>query len=258
MMLLGNLPPSGHGVYARGQAIDYLKRFDFVAVNLDRDDARSTARAVKAAGRGVWFYRTPGAWTPDGNDAARIALHENAIRETGADGAICDAENGWGGASAQRAAGLAAALSQSIARGFRWGITSFPEFRHRESLALSGAWGSPQLYRPSDIALASRWVSSFGPRMVIPSVSLWPSPQDYTFDPSNYAPYLAAMPASRGAIGWTTGAGNLWMVETYLAWQPWRDPVTRAMLFLLAFAPTPVGITILGALLLAVIIYALH
>jgi len=246
--LLGNLPPAGHGVYARGQGIDYLKRFDFVAVNIDRGDARATARALKALGKGVWFYRTPGGWTPDRDDAVTIALHEDAVADTGADGSIGDAENGWPGADSIRALALSDALRASIERGFRWGFTSYPEFRHREIFARSGAWGSPQVYRPSDLRLWDKWSASFGMRMSIPSVSLWPSPQDYHFDQENYRPYLDAMPLARGSIGWTTGEGNGWMVSEYLSWSPSRDPVTRALLFLQAYAPTPVGIAIIAAL----------
>src|SRR5690349_7476726 len=168
--LFGNLPPKGRGVYARGQSVDWLAQWDCVAINLDRGDARSVASALVARRVAVWFYKTPGAWVPSHDLDAEIAQHEAAIADTGAMGYIVDAENAWPHSTAERADELSASIKASIDRGFRVGFTSYPEFRWRANLAKSGAWASPQLYRPSDVSWFGEWKSLFGTLMIVPSV----------------------------------------------------------------------------------------
>lgn len=255
--LFGNLPPKGRGVYARGQSIDWLAQWDFVAINLDRGDAEDDARALVARRKSVWFYKTPGAWVPSRDLGAEIAQHEDAVKRTGAMGYIVDAENGWPNSTAARADELAAAIKESIGRGFRVGFTSYPEFRWRANLAASGAWCSPQLYRPSDVSWFGEWKSLYGALMIVPSISLWPSPQDYTFTPDNYPAYLASMPHSVGAIGWTTGEGNQWMVDDVKAWQPWGSVAMLTLLDTERVASLPATWAVaLVVLLLVVLLYS--
>ena len=253
--LLGNLPPKGRGVYARGQSVEWLAQWDFIAINLDRGDAEYKARALVAKRKDVWFYKTPGAWTPERDLAAEISQHEEAVKATAATGYIVDAENGWPNADAARADDLAALMKASIDRGFRVGFTSYPEFRWRAHLAKSGAWCSPQLYRPSDARWYGEWKSLFGTLMIVPSVSLWPEPQAYTFTPENYPAYLAAVPHSVGAIGWTTGEGNQWMVDDYKAWSPWGNVAMLTLLDTERVASMPVAWVAAVLLLLVVLAY---
>lgn len=256
MMLLGNLPPSGHGVYARGQAVAWLARFDFIALNADRGDAESKAHALISAGREVWFYRMPSSWMPASDFAAAVARDEELVKATGAAGAIADPENGWRGATFAQAAALAAALEASIKRGFRWGVTCFPDGikgQWMKVLSRCGAWGTPQLYRPVDVRFYDDWTAAFGARMCVPSVALWTTPQDFYFTPENYAPYLQSMPATRGAIGWTTDQSPDSLVNPYLAWKPERNPLVGAALFLGAYGATPLGIAAIVLLALLVV-----
>lgn len=254
--LFGNLPPKGHGVYARGQSADWLAQWNFVAINLDRGDAISTARALVGRRISVWFYKTPGAWVPSHDLDAEITQHEQAVQETGATGYIVDAENGWPGSTSDRADELAAAIRASIDRGFRVGFTSYPEFRWRANLAKSGAWGSPQLYRPSDVAWFGEWKSLFGTLMIVPSVSLWPSPQNYAFTPDNFPPYLASIPGAVGAIGWTTGEDNQWMVDDYRAWSPWGNIAVLTLLDTERVVSMPATWAALVLVLVVVLLYS--
>lgn len=252
--LFGNLPPKGRGVYARGQSVEWLAQWDFVAINLDRGDALSKAVALVQRRVAVWFYKTPGAWEPSRDLAAELAQHEEAVAQTGAMGYIVDAENGWPHADAARADELAALIRESIGRGSRVGFTSYPEFRWRANLAKSGAWASPQLYRPSDVGHFGEWKSLFGSLMIVPSFSLWPSPQNYTFTPENYPDYLASMPHAVGAIGWTTGDGNQWMVDDVKKWAPWGNVGMLALFNVERFASMPATWAILAVLLVVLML----
>lgn len=216
--MIGKPPPIGKGVYARAQSVEWLSRFDFVAVNAERNDAEATATALIARGLEVWFYKGPGSWMPADDELATIAGLEELITRTGAAGAICDPETGWSESPTSRATRLRDALSASIQKGFRWGLTSYPSMRHVELLATSGAWGSPQIYAPADMRLIPRWISAFGADNVCLSVALW-SGHFYVFDSAAaYAAYLAALPSMRGSIGWTTDQSRDDFVAAYLSW----------------------------------------
>lgn len=211
-------PPIGKGVYARTQPVDWLSRFDFVCVNASQTVAEGTARALIAQGIEVWFYKGPSSWMPADDEVATIAGLEALILRTGAAGAIADPETGWNDSPTSRAQRFTRALAASVARGFRWGLTSFPSMRHVETMAASGAWGSPQIYAPDDARLIPRWVSAFGADNVCLSVALW-SGHFYVFsDARAYAQYLAALPSMRGSIGWSTDQTQDSFVSTYLSW----------------------------------------
>lgn len=254
--LLGNLPPKGRGVYARGQSVEWLAQWDFVAINLDRGDAYDKARALVAARKAVWFYKTPAAWMPHTDLAGQIATHEQAVADTGAVGYIVDAENGWPSSDAARADELAGLIRESIDRGFRVGFTSYPEFRWRSNLAASGAWATPQLYRPSDVRWFAEWKSLFGTLMIVPAISMWPTPQGYTFTPENYPAYLDSMPHAVGSIGWTTGDGNQWMIDDVKAWSPWGNAAMLAVFGAERVASLPATWAALILVLVLVLLYS--
>jgi hypothetical protein len=199
-------PPIGKGVYARAQSVDWLSRFDFIAINAARGDAETKATALIAMGKEVWYYLDLTYWMPGQDETVTIAGLEAKILRTGAAGAICDPETGWSE--------------------FRWGVTSFPTMRHVELLATSGAWGSPQIYAPTDARLIPRWVSAYGADNVVPSVALWPG-HFYVFaDSRAYAAYLAALPSTRGSIGWTIDQTSDAYVNAYLAWGQVKSGLT--------------------------------
>lgn len=212
-------PPVGKGVYARAQSADWLSRFDFVCINATRNDAEAVATALIAMGVEVWFYRGPDAFLPSKDEVDTVAKLEALILRTGAAGAIADPETGWNESPTSRAVRFASAIRASVARGFRWGLTSFPTMRHVETMASSGAWGSPQIYAPDDARLIPRWASAFGADNVCLSVALWGG-HFYVFtDVRAYAQYLAALPSTRGSIGWTTDQSTDSWVNAYLTWQ---------------------------------------
>lgn len=227
-----NNPPTGIGVYARDQTVDWLAQFDFVAVNATRADAVATAQALIARGKVVWGYRSPSSWLPtdtSGNDSdyeAMIARDEAFLQASGAVGSICDPETGWAGATQAQAQGLADAIAASIARGYKWGVTCFASGmpgRWMQILATTGAWGSPQIYHsgPEDAQYLNAWLSAFGPSGVILSVAL--TSASMANEPgfasaADYAAYLAQLPPTQGSIGWTTPQTSDAYVAAYLAW----------------------------------------
>lgn len=262
MNLLGNMPPRGRGVYARGQTVEWLSRFDFVALRASQGGASTKAIALRQRGVAVWFYDFPSEWMPDSNFVATVARFEHLISSTGAIGGIADPENGWvrPGATPAQSAALTKALKDSIGRGFRWGITSFASAIHTPvvaALAKSGAWGTPQLYHlaPSDKGWHAQWEHAFGARMTIPSVPVWHGDYPGAATESTLGPYLATLPWAPGAIAWTTDETSDAFVRVYLAWEPWGNPVVKAVLWLRDMVPTPLGLLVL-AVLAAVVLAA--
>ncbi len=263
-LVCGNLPPGGRGMYANGESayeLELLRRFDFVALNVRRGDAVTLARELIARGVTVWFYDYGSGWEPGDDFTATIARYEALCDTTGAAGGIVDVEGGWSaGLAATDGARLAAAVKASIAKGYRWGVTSYPEgLAWARELAKVGAWGSPQMYGQTGASAGwyARWATAFGDHMLAPSVALWPGNPNLGMpdfsDPRNYATYLATLPTALGAIGWTQGAPSAAMLSAYLAWEPWHGVLQRVLLWLWSHVQTPVGlavVAIIGALFL--------
>lgn len=246
---MANTPPIGHGVYARDQEVEWLARFDFIVLNGVRTDAVAKARQLVQMGKSVWFYAFPSWWMPEGNDEERVRTMEQLIDSVGAHGAIADPENGWPDQPSSRFQQLADAISASVNRGYRWGITSFAELVPRaRPLVSSGAWVAPQVYHnsPNDnVRLYNMWRRLFGSHMIIPSVALWRLAPDFSGPMSDYARYLSLLPPAQGAIGWTTGQTGEGMVGTYLAWLPWANKSYNPPPGV--FWPWAVGLGALGA-----------
>lgn len=263
-LLLGNLPPTGRGVYARSQDVEWLARFDFVALNADRGDAGRKAIALVARGVQAWFYAMPSTWGPTDNHAIVVARFEALVDATGAAGCIADPEadgnRRWRDATAAQIESLRSAIADSIGRGYRWGVTCFADGIAGEwmrVLSTSGAWGSPQIYHnPGDLRWYAHWSDAFGARMAIPSVPVWHGSYPHAPDLAALPAFLAAMDAAPGAIGWTTDDTSEAWVAAYLAWEPWGNLAARVLLALRAYALTPIGIVV-GVLVVAAILYLL-
>lgn len=260
MFLAGNLPPGGRGVYARSQSVDWLATFDFVCLVATRGDTRTKARQLVARGRPVWLYDMPSEWTPSHDIAAVVARFEALARDVGATGCIADLEAGWPQADIEPAR---AALAASVARGFRWGVTSYPELRERlRPLSALDVWFSPQMYNQSGATAAAyqKWLDVFGARRVIPSIALWRGAPGLGTDDhfKAYFAGLGSLASARGAIAWTTDAtdevADASIVAMFRDYAPWHDVVTRALLWLAAYIPTPVGIATIVALVVAAVV----
>lgn len=259
-------PPSGHGVYARGQSVEYLRQFDFVALNSLRADTVAKARQLKDAGKRVYLYSTPGEWTPIMFPAGRARILAKCAQLRGVvSGYIADPENDWAQFSSgeQRnalARGFGRLLAQDADVGapehglgpLDVGITSFPNFPALDGFA-SGCegkvWASPQLYvdRGEAVLLAfmERWRQAFSHRLVIPSVACWKNanaPGIHT--PAGYAQYLDTIPEAVGAIAWTVTRDTAWMTAAYLDYNPAGNPITGAFLRASGFFTSPAGIAI--------------
>lgn len=251
--LLGNLPPSGHGVYARAQSAAFLSQFDFVVTRVAQGNARDRISSL----RNVWLFDFPSVWRPGTNHAAIVAKYE-ALIDAGAVGGIADLEDGWTGATPDQIKAVTKAIADSIGRGYRWGVTTFPELTSKLApVAASGAWFSPQLYhQPSGHADAYWYTlaeSIWTARMVIPSVALW---SRFFPDLATYRPWLDSLPPAPGAIGWTTDDTPDSMVRDYLAWSPSRGALPAALFWLRAYGLTPLGLGLILLTVLAILILA--
>lgn len=259
--LFRNLPPKGHGVYARNQSIDWLAQFDFVLVHAGRGDAADTARALRQRGKEVWFYGLPANWQPTDDETAFIATIERLCDATGGVGGLTNTENGWPSAPQSRAQEFAANIKASIGRGYRWGMNFYPEMKWRAEMADSGAWMSPSYFHPQDPRFDSEYRLLFGPLMVIPSVPLWPrieAPPAVSYDAESYDALLAGIPHSVGAIGFPAATeGNAWMTDAYKAWKPWGNAGMLALLDVERVASMPATWAALVVLLVvAVLLYS--
>jgi hypothetical protein len=233
-LLFGNLPPTGRGVYARDQAIEWLMQFDFVLLPFKRSDTPDKARALLAAGKRVYYYGLVSEWTPEDDEVSQIGRIEALCDSIGGDGGLANPENGWqprnrGGsplATPERAMQFAQAIADSISRGYKWGINHYPEMRFRDQFAASGAWMSPSFFHPQDSSWYDRYVALVGKHMIIPSVPLWTpvaAPPAYDWNAATFGAFLAGLPPCAGAIGFKAqGTSDAWMTSAYLAWDPWQ------------------------------------
>lgn len=248
MSIISAMPPVGVGVYARSQSVEFLSRFDFVALRSRNSDGSVNASAepqaaqLKAAGTKVWLYSGPSAWRPGGIWAAEVEHMRALARRIGASGIIADPEDGWRNALASEAESLGKALAK-LAGDTRVGVTSFPLFPHRSALASACAgrvWASPQLYekgRPSGAAAAwfADWQRLFGARRVIPSVSGWRSHESIGTR-AQFRSYLERMPKAQGAIAWTTNGAPAYFATELVDWNP-AGNVGAQVAYAIASAP---------------------
>lgn len=212
---MGSVAPSGHGVYARAQSVDWLARFDWIAVNAARFDARDVAIALKASRHKVYLTEQPGSWHPE-NALATLDRLVFRAQAWNVDGVIVDAESGWGGVAPDALAHAMVRASSKTSIGF----TSYPLWPGLRSLAaIAGpsVWGSPQIYHEHPARVMQSWFATWKELFsdAIPSITLWRN--DVSRTDREYAAYLAKVPSAHGYIGWTTDQTPDSMVRAYRA-----------------------------------------
>lgn len=265
----GGLPPTGRGIYARAQSVDWLAGFDFVALHRARRDTPQKARDLMARGVSVWLYSTPAEWAPGAWQAELQIIGDMALN-LGVAGIIADPENGWPSVSRavrdREASALGAGLAE-LAMSTRVGVTSYPAFPARRQIAAAcegRVWGSPQIYDKGYsaeriFAFYSDWLALFGDARVIPSISAWPSSRSGSASTSRlrtregFRAYLTQfVPPAVGAIGWPTQNAAPYFKQEILAWHP-GGPLVFARAAG-AWITSPIGI---GAALVALVALAI-
>lgn len=257
------LPPSGRGVYARDQGVDWLARFSWVALNASRSDAPAKARELIARGVRVWFYSTPERWRPHVWPAEVVRLRD-LVRATGAQGFIADPETGWPELSSAERAAEARALGAALrGAGVRVGVTSYPLWPARRELAAAldgAAWASPQLYRDRGASTLAAWFRDwqalFGADRVIPGVALWANDDFRGADAADrYRAYLESMPRAVGSVAWTTSSTPAHMLTAYLETSPAGSAVGRVALEARAILTSKAGLVALALITIAALAF---
>ena len=263
-MIMAGVPPTGVGVYARNQSIEWLRQWDVVALNGWRADALAKGEALKAHGRPVWLYGTPEHWAP-ANWRASIGRLVALREQGGFEGIIADPERGWATLARATRDAEALRLGQGLAEAAnetRVGVTSFPLWGPLGALAEgcgTKVWASPQLYgqslKPETIqGWYDRWSEAFGAGRVIPSIAGWiPSARPQLASPEVYRAYLAAIPKAGGALAWTAIGQMPPHIQAQLGtYDPGDNGLLRAAMIARSVFSNPVLLIILGVVLAGV------
>lgn len=264
LTLHGGRPPSGVGVFARAQSVEWLSRWDFVALNAKRGDTAAKARELMARGVEVWLYSTPQYWTPHAWPAELLAI-QTQVHELGVTGFIANPESSWSG-KRDSAAALGTALRDAASR-TRVGLVSLPMWPGLRACgeACGGTvWAAPENYAKASYQrggapLLARWVKryrdAFGHDQVITAVSAWARVNGIvTNDAASYRTYLAAQPTTVGSIAWTAGTGPAWMLDELREWKPAGGIVHRSARQMLAWLRSPLGLVVVSVLAVVVLV----
>lgn len=207
---LAGLPPFGLGLFAR-EAVEPAPRWDFVAVNGMRSDARAQVDVVRAMGATPWLYTTPEHWQPS-TWRATLTRFEALARELDVPRIIANPESEWATSPATiaQARAFGAALG-ALAQTMRVGVVSYPSWPALDEVSAAagrGVWGSVEIYgRSSQDAEAfaswfARWQAAWGGRVIL-SIAGWPAAPDGSMGTAEgYAAYLGRLPHAAGAIVW--------------------------------------------------------
>lgn len=259
-LALAGVPPHGLGAFAR----DVIEPdpFRFIAINAGRSDVAQQAAAVRAAGRELWLYQTPGAFTP-ANWRATLARLRVLVPQLGAVGYIADFEDLWPGlsrSSRQRDLAAAGAELAGDATNMRVGFTSYPLFPDLEVLAAAagaGVFGVPQIYHGAHASSFAAWWAHWQDRFTnnIPAIAAWAA--DGTQQTAEgYRAYLRALPHASGAIVWQ-GTGRLpsYIRRELASYEPGGSLVGTITQCLEAWVVRPMG-AVLAVLLVVVLFVA--
>lgn len=255
-------PPIGLGVFLRAGYVD--GPWAWCAIVADANYAHDVG-AARAAGKQVWLYSMPGAFTPaTWRDGLANLLAKCA--EVHAEGIIVDPETGWGPGDNESISAFGAALQDAATR-TRVGITSYPSWGPIGGLAHAAGdacFGIPQLYgqqgafTESEIATYwSRWRALFGTRLVV-GFALWvPADHAELGTPAVYDAYLSRLPNAGGAIGWTSGPIPVHMMQAITRhYTGAASALTFYGLGSLAWVGRPMGAVVAG-IAIAIVIMAI-
>lgn len=255
-------PPTGHGIYARALGIEYLRRFDNVAIQYTRTGSGELARALLADGVDVYAFDGPAAWRP--SDWRRTLPDILSwARAVGATGILPDPEDAWRGARAEQMSQLGRALREAAAE-LPVCITAFPLLPHRQALAAETKGyvsASPQLYAKGHPASALKawfdhWEDLWGAGAVVPSVSIGSGIRDA--DPvafgsaAGFHAYLESVPAAPGWWAWPTGSVPESRTRVYLDADPAKG---KGLLFRAGcLVPSTTGEVLVATVVAAIVV----
>lgn len=269
-LLATGVPPTGRGLFARGDSI-ISGPWDFVSIV---SGARWRELAAMAQARGLphWFFLGPSSWRPESWRDTVPTIVARA-RATGAQGIIADVENGWPDLDNDTRTRELTALGRKLAdvsSETRVMVTSYPGLPGLTTLARAcgdRVVGNVQIYgRGSrDAAVFQRWYdrwsAAFGPRLTVSVAGEgWSSVEPTNLwlnEPGAFPRYLASIPRSAGGLVWYEGSDIPAEHKRALAsWNPGGDtPLGGAALAAAAFLTGPVGIALLVLALVLVAAY---
>lgn len=235
--------PSGKGIFLRGPGIypggdpgAYAESIgaDWVAIFASATPDALIARIAARFRGNTYLYEHPGTpWRPDAHRATALRLSELASRLR-LRGVIFDPEDGWTGSRPADVEALARSMQVLVANGLDVGVTTFPAWPQRETLAAKLAelrlsvWAAPQIYPagPSRLSSAERvaWIERWrallvvgrgrGYADIVPAFGAWGMTAD------ELRAHLSELGPVRSGLIWHT-SGRAGPLTTVLAeWSP--------------------------------------
>lgn len=256
-LLATGVPPTGRGLFARGDSI-IAGPWDFVSIV---SGARWRELAAMAHARNLphWFFLGPSAWRPESWRDTVPTIVARA-RATGAQGIIADVENGWPELDNDTRARELTALGRKLAEvsnETRVMLTSYPGLPGLATLARAcgdRVVGNVQIYGRGSREAAvfqrwyDRWAAAFGPRLTVSVAGEgWSPENDWLNEPGAFPRYLASIPRSAGGLVWYEGSDIPEANKRALAsWNPGGAlPLAGAAQAAVAFLTGPIGIALL-------------